>query len=92
MNARSEPAAPAKTTSRGSSPTQSVSTSRSVPASSRRTLTLSETWFTTQTRPSGATFTATGSRPTRTAPACVSAPVVGATSKTSRRASGVFTT
>ena len=65
MNARSR-LAPAKTMSRGSSPTQIVCTTCGTAALTSTTLTLSDRWFTTHARPAGPIATAMGSRPTRT--------------------------
>jgi hypothetical protein len=88
MKARLPPG-PAKTRSRGSSPTSSVRTTRGGLADTSTTLTLSDRWFTTHTSSSLRAATATGSRPTGTEALWVSpAPP---TSKTSRRLSGVFT-
>ena len=56
---------PAKTTSRGSSPTSRVRTTRGVPLR-LTTLTLSDRWLTTQTSVLLRAATATGSRPTGT--------------------------
>ena len=78
---------PAKTTSQGSSSVASVATTRSEPRST--TLTLSDTWFTTQASLSERARTETGSSPTGTAPSgCRHAPLA---SKTSRRLSAVLT-
>ena len=63
MNARFD--APAKTMSRGSSPTSRVRATCGVPVRVT-TLTLSERWFTTQTSLALRAATATGSRPTGT--------------------------
>ncbi len=88
MNARLWPG-PAKTRSRGSSPTSSVRTTLGGLADTSTTLTLSDRWFTTHTSSSLRAATATGSRPTGTESVWVSpAPP---TSKTSSRLSGVFT-
>ena len=80
---------PAKTTSRGSSPTSSVRTTRGGSAATSTTLTLSERWLTTHTSPSVRAATATGSRPTGTDPRWVRPPA--ATAKISSRSSGVLT-
>jgi hypothetical protein len=65
INARSV-SPPAKTISRGSSPTYSVRTTRGGLVVTSTILTLSERWLTTQTWPLLLTPTATGSRPTAT--------------------------
>ena len=90
MKARVPPV-PAKTMSRGSSPTSSVRTTRGGVAPTSTTLTLSERWFTTQTSLFDRAATATGSRPTGTDACGVSAPVPGSTEKISSWSSGVFT-
>ena len=63
---------PAKTMSRGSSPTRSVRVTLGDSAPPLRSTieTLSERWLTTQTVSSPATATATGSRPTITELTC----------------------
>src|SRR5262245_4433588 len=86
MNARA--GEPANTTSRGSSPTSRVRTTRGVPTR-LTTLTLSDRWLTTQTSESSRAATATGSNPTGTRACNVSPPDV--TPKISRVLSGVFT-
>src|SRR3989344_1283944 len=79
---------PAKTMSRGSSPTSKVRTTRGVPCR-LTTLTLSERWLTTQTSLALRTATATGSRPTGTRAASCSP--AGVTLKTSSVLLGVLT-
>src|SRR5262245_56881547 len=86
MNARAGD--PANTTSRGSSPTSRVQTTRGVPTR-LTTLTLSDRWLTTQTSESSRAATATGSNPTGTRACNVIPP--GVMPKISRVLSGVFT-
>lgn len=80
---------PAKITSLGASPTSNVRTTRGGVAATSTMLMLSERWLTTQASPSVRSDTATGSRPTGTAPARTG--VSPLTSKISRYPSGVFT-
>ena len=82
---------PAKTMSRGSSPTSSVRTTEPARPSAlcRTMLTLSDRWLTTQTSSSLRAATATGSSPTGTDEIWVRVPAV--TWKISRRLSGVLT-
>ena len=79
---------PANATSAGSSPTLMVRVTRSVVRST--TLTESEIWFTTHASVLLRARTETGSSPTLTEPRRLK--VLPATSNTSRRLSGVFTT
>ena len=92
MKARGEGAVasvgPAKTMSRGSSPTSSVRTTRGGSAPTSTMLTLSDRWLTTHTSPSVRAATATGSSPTGTDPTWVRPPP--STAKISSRSSGVF--
>jgi len=83
------PEAPAKTMSRGSSPTSSVRTTRGGEAERSTMLTLSERWLTTHTSSFVRAATATGSIPTGIESTWVRPPPP--TSKTSRRLSGVLT-
>ena len=89
MKARLPPG-PAKTMSRGSSPTSSVRVTRGGSADTSTMLTLSDRLFTTQTSFADRAATATGSMPTGTEARCVRPEAV--TSKISRRSSGVSTT
>ena len=88
MKARLLPG-PAKTMSRGSSPTRRVRTTRGGSEPTSTMLTLSDKWFTTQTSLALRAATATGSIPTGTDAARRSPPPFR--SKISRRSSGVFT-
>src|SRR4051812_26178627 len=66
---------PAKTMSRGSSPTHSVRVTRGADGLlTSTTLTLSDRWFTTQTSSSERAATATGSSPTGAEPTLCSFP------------------
>ena len=89
MNARESPV-PAKTMSRGSSPTSSVRTTRAGEAVTSTMLTLSERWLTTQTIPLGAAATAAGSNAHRHRSNGVR-PLVQSTSKISSRLPGMLT-
>ena len=70
---KARPLCPAKTISRGSSPTSKVRTTWGVPTSETM-LMLSDMWLTTQTSVLLRAATATGSRPTGTWAVCVSEP------------------
>ena len=83
MNARLPPV-PAKTMSRGSSPTSNVCVTRGGLAPTSTTLTLSDRWFTTHTSVFERAATAIGSRPTGTDARWVSDPSTPSTAKISR--------
>jgi hypothetical protein len=89
MKARFPPV-PAKTMSRGSSPTSSVRVTCGGTAARSTMLTLSERWFTTHTSVFDRAATATGSSPTGIDNSCASEPSVPSMVKTSSRLSGVF--